>query len=115
VDKSLLISWFEASCKALRSVLSHANAIRFQDSILWLLRALKEFSMVVMFNPREEAQFCLTKSEMSIVEGCWQDIWNSLIHALPLFSSIVLVVSTCYLYIELFLILLYCSYIFNIT
>jgi ataxia telangiectasia mutated family protein len=28
---------------------------------------------------------------MSIVEGCWQDIWNSLIHALPLFSSIVLV------------------------
>ncbi|PVH39126.1 hypothetical protein PAHAL_5G442300 [Panicum hallii] len=91
VDKSLLISWFEASCKALRSVLSHANAIRFQDSILWLLRALKEFSMVVMFNPREEAQFCLTKSEMSIVEGCWQDIWNSLIHALPLFSSIVLV------------------------
>nr|XP_034595825.1 serine/threonine-protein kinase ATM isoform X4 [Setaria viridis] len=91
VEKSLLISWFEASCKALRSVLSHANAIKFQDSILWLLRALKEFSMVLMFNPREESQFCLTKSEMSIVESCWQDIWNSLIHALPVFSSTALV------------------------
>uniref|UniRef100_K3XSR2 Telomere-length maintenance and DNA damage repair domain-containing protein n=1 Tax=Setaria italica TaxID=4555 RepID=K3XSR2_SETIT len=72
VEKSLLISWFEASCKALR-------------------RALKEFSMVLMFNPREESQFCLTKSEMSIVESCWQDIWNSLIHALPVFSSTALV------------------------
>nr|CAB3472554.1 unnamed protein product [Digitaria exilis] len=45
-------------------VMSHANAIRFQDSILWLLRALKEFSMVLTFNPREEAEFCLTKSEV---------------------------------------------------
>nr|CAB3476606.1 unnamed protein product [Digitaria exilis] len=63
VDKPLLISWFEASCKALRSVMSHANAIRFQDSILWLLRAFKEFLMVLTFNPREEAEFCLTKSE----------------------------------------------------
>ncbi|CAL4957640.1 unnamed protein product [Urochloa decumbens] len=91
VDKSLLISWFEASCKALRSALSQANSIRFQDSILWLLRALKEFSTVLMSNPREETQFCLAKNEMSTVEGCWQDIWNSLIHALPLFSSTVLV------------------------
>ncbi|WVZ71912.1 hypothetical protein U9M48_020441, partial [Paspalum notatum var. saurae] len=91
VDKSLLTSWFEASCKGLRSVLSHAKAIRFQDSLLWLLRTLKEFSTVLIFNSREEAQLCLTNSEMSIVEGCWQDVWNSLIHAIPLLSSTALV------------------------
>ncbi|XP_062191304.1 serine/threonine-protein kinase ATM isoform X2 [Phragmites australis] len=91
VDKSLLISWFKASCKALRSVLSNANAIRFQDSLLWLVRALKEFSTVLMLNAKEEAQSCLTKGEMSVVEGCWQDVWNSLIHALPLFSTTALV------------------------
>ncbi|KAJ1282905.1 hypothetical protein BS78_03G087400 [Paspalum vaginatum] len=91
VDKSLLTSWFEASCKGLRSVLSHANAMRFQDSLLWLLRTLKEFSTVLMFNSREEAELCLTKSKMSIVEGCWQDVWNSLIHAFPLLSGTALV------------------------
>jgi hypothetical protein len=31
---------------------------------------------------------------MSIVEDCWQAIWNSLVHAFPLLSSIDLVVST---------------------
>jgi hypothetical protein len=31
---------------------------------------------------------------MSIVEDGWQAIWNSLVHALPLLSSIDLVVST---------------------
>ncbi|TVU22297.1 hypothetical protein EJB05_31982 [Eragrostis curvula] len=63
VEKSLMISWFKASCQALRSVLSNANAIRFQDSLLWLIRALKEFSIVLMLNAKEEAQFCLTKGE----------------------------------------------------
>ncbi|OQU86537.1 serine/threonine-protein kinase ATM isoform X2 [Sorghum bicolor] len=91
MDKSLLISWFEASCKALRSILSHANAIRFQDSLLWLLRTFTEFSTVLIFNSREKVQFCLTKGEMSIVEDGWQAIWNSLVHALPLLSSIDLV------------------------
>ncbi|XP_066317395.1 serine/threonine-protein kinase ATM-like isoform X4 [Miscanthus floridulus] len=91
MDKSLLISWFEASCKALRSILSHANAIRFQDSLLWLLRTFMEFSTVLMFNTREKVQFCLTKGEMSIVEDCWQAVWNSLVHTLPLLSSIDLV------------------------
>ncbi|TVU22296.1 hypothetical protein EJB05_31981, partial [Eragrostis curvula] len=72
VEKSLMISWFKASCQALRSDIN---------------RALKEFSIVLMLNAKEEAQFCLTKGEMSIVEGCWQDVWNSLIQALPLFST----------------------------
>ncbi|KAL6847730.1 hypothetical protein ACP4OV_021858 [Aristida adscensionis] len=76
---------------ALQSVLSNANTIRFQDSLIWLIRALKEFSTVFMLIARKEAQFCLTQSEISIVEGCWQDIWNSLIHALPLFSTTALV------------------------
>ncbi|XP_020405742.1 serine/threonine-protein kinase ATM isoform X6 [Zea mays] len=91
LEKSLLISWFEASCKALRSILIHANAIRFQDSLLWLLRTFKEFSTVLMLDTRDKVQFCLTKGEMSIVEDCWQAIWNSLVHAFPLLSSIDLV------------------------
>lgn len=91
VEKSLLISWFEASCKSLKSALSNSNATRFQDSLLWLIRSLKEFSATLIVNTRDESHFLPTKGEMSIVEGYWQDIWNSLIHALPLFSSTALV------------------------
>uniref|UniRef100_A0A0D9UVU7 Serine/threonine-protein kinase ATM n=1 Tax=Leersia perrieri TaxID=77586 RepID=A0A0D9UVU7_9ORYZ len=91
VDKTMLISWFEATCKGLKSVLSNANAVRFQDSLLWIIRVLKEFSALLMFNARDEPSFLLTKGEVSIFEGHWQDTWNSLIHALPLFSTTALV------------------------
>ncbi|XP_047054644.1 serine/threonine-protein kinase ATM isoform X1 [Lolium rigidum] len=91
VDKSSLISWFVASCKSLKSVLSNANAIRFQDSLLWLIRTLKEFSAMLIVNAREDSHCLLTTSEMSTVEGYWQDVWNLLIHALPLFSTTALV------------------------
>uniref|UniRef100_R7WG20 Serine/threonine-protein kinase ATM n=1 Tax=Aegilops tauschii TaxID=37682 RepID=R7WG20_AEGTA len=53
--------------------------------------ALKEFSAMFIVNTREESHCLLTKGEMSTVEGYWQDIWNSLIHALPLFSPTALV------------------------
>ncbi|VAH09133.1 unnamed protein product [Triticum turgidum subsp. durum] len=91
VDKSLLISWLQACCQSLKSALSKANVIRSQDSLLWIIRALKEFSAMFIVNTREESHCLLTKGEMSIVEGYWQDIWNSLIHALPLFSPTALV------------------------
>ncbi|XBJ11536.1 hypothetical protein VPH35_016223 [Triticum aestivum] len=91
VDKSLLISWLQACCQSLKSALSKANVIRSQDSLLWIIRALKEFSAMFIVNTREESHCLLTKGEMSTVEGYWQDIWNSLIHALPLFSPTALV------------------------
>jgi ataxia telangiectasia mutated family protein len=91
VDKSSLTSWFVASCKCLKSALSNAKAIRFQDSLLWLIRALKEFSAVLIVNTRDESHCSLTAGEMSTVKGYWQDIWNSLIHALPLLSTTALV------------------------
>ncbi|KAF6991028.1 hypothetical protein CFC21_008158 [Triticum aestivum] len=91
VDKSLLISWLQACCQSLKSALSKANVIRSQDSLLWIIRALKEFSAMFIVNTREESHYLLTKGEMSTVEGYWQDIWNSLIHALPLFSPTALV------------------------
>uniref|UniRef100_J3KVN7 Serine/threonine-protein kinase ATM n=1 Tax=Oryza brachyantha TaxID=4533 RepID=J3KVN7_ORYBR len=91
VDKSLLISWFEATCKGLKSVLSNTNALRFQDSLLWLIRVLKEFSALLVLDARNETPFLLTKGEMSNFEGYWQDTWNCLIHALPLFSTTALV------------------------
>uniref|UniRef100_A0A0E0JD53 Serine/threonine-protein kinase ATM n=1 Tax=Oryza punctata TaxID=4537 RepID=A0A0E0JD53_ORYPU len=94
VDKSLLINWFEATCKGLKSVLSNANALWFQDSLLWLIRVLKEFSALLMSNARDAPPFWLTKDEMSIFEGHWQDTWNSLIHALPLFSTTAIVVDS---------------------
>ncbi|GJN06079.1 hypothetical protein PR202_ga23767 [Eleusine coracana subsp. coracana] len=43
-------------------ILSNANAVRFQDSLLWLVRALKEFS-IMLRSYAEDAQFCLTKAE----------------------------------------------------
>ncbi|KAK3160101.1 hypothetical protein QOZ80_1BG0055200 [Eleusine coracana subsp. coracana] len=86
VEKSLMISWFKASCQALQSILSNANAVKFQDSLLWLVRAIKEFS-IMLRSYDEDAQFCLTKAEMSIVEDCCQEVWNSLIQALPLLST----------------------------
>jgi ataxia telangiectasia mutated family protein len=91
VDKSSLTSWFVASCKCLKSALSNAKAIHFQDSLLWLIRALKEFSAVLIVNTRDESHCSLTAGEMSTVKGYWQDIWNSLIHALPLLSTTALV------------------------
>uniref|UniRef100_A0A0D3EIP8 Serine/threonine-protein kinase ATM n=1 Tax=Oryza barthii TaxID=65489 RepID=A0A0D3EIP8_9ORYZ len=94
VDKSLLINWFKATCKGLKSVLSNANALRFQDSLLWLIRVLKEFSALLMSSARDAPPFWLTNDEMSILEGYWQDTWNSLIHALPLFSTTALVVDS---------------------
>uniref|UniRef100_A0A0E0FF16 Serine/threonine-protein kinase ATM n=1 Tax=Oryza nivara TaxID=4536 RepID=A0A0E0FF16_ORYNI len=67
VDKSLLINWFKATCKGLKSVLSNANALRFQDSLLWLIRVLKEFSALLMSSARDAPPFWLTNDEVDSV------------------------------------------------
>ncbi|KAG8053690.1 hypothetical protein GUJ93_ZPchr0001g32148 [Zizania palustris] len=47
-----------------------------------------------MLNARGETQFLLTKGEISFFEGYWQDTWNSLIHALSLFSTTAIVANS---------------------
>ncbi|EEC69781.1 hypothetical protein OsI_00057 [Oryza sativa Indica Group] len=82
VDKSLLINWFKATCKGLKSVLSNANALRFQDSLLWLIRVLKEFSALLMSSARDAPPFWLTNDEVdSVLRLLGEMIMRDQVHA----------------------------------
>ncbi|KAJ3694312.1 hypothetical protein LUZ60_009792 [Juncus effusus] len=83
LEKTLLIQFFEASCQSLKRILSNANPLQFEDTLLWLLRALQEFSSVL----RPSKNLSLASNEISKLGGYWQDVWSSLMHGLPIIFS----------------------------
>ncbi|URE12214.1 FATC domain [Musa troglodytarum] len=54
LDKALLIYWFEGAGESLRRILSGSGTLHSHDALLWLLRALQEFSAVFQFYLHEE-------------------------------------------------------------
>ncbi|XP_072965614.1 serine/threonine-protein kinase ATM isoform X2 [Typha angustifolia] len=93
IDKTLLIYWFEATCESLERILNNANAAQSQDALLWLLRALHEFSAVLPVCVRDTSQCLpLTLSEVSLVRNHWRDIWSSLMHGLAVFRTVTSIV-----------------------
>nr|CAD1842809.1 unnamed protein product [Ananas comosus var. bracteatus] len=90
IDKASVVSWFEATCNSLKRILNNTNAVQFQDALVWLLRALQEFSSVLLAHNSKEPSRCLslTFSEISLLRNFWQDIWSSLMHGLLILSSV---------------------------
>ncbi|KAJ3700717.1 hypothetical protein LUZ61_004422 [Rhynchospora tenuis] len=83
IEKSLLIYWFEASYGSLKRILSNANSLQLQDTLLWLLRALQEFSYVFWHSKH----FSLIQRETLQIRSHWQDVWSSLMQSLPIIFS----------------------------
>ncbi|KAJ1684822.1 hypothetical protein LUZ63_016212 [Rhynchospora breviuscula] len=83
IEKSLLIYWFEASYGSLKRILSNANSLQFQDTLLWLLRALQEFSYVFWHSKH----FSLIQRETLQIRSHWQDVWSLLMQSLPIIFS----------------------------
>ncbi|KAJ8476072.1 hypothetical protein OPV22_019799 [Ensete ventricosum] len=89
LDTALLIYWFEGAGESLRRILSGSGTLHSHDALLWLLRALQEFSAVFLFYLHEESSnsTSFTSNEVLLVKNGWQDIWSCLIRGIPSFSS----------------------------
>ncbi|XP_064968170.1 serine/threonine-protein kinase ATM-like isoform X2 [Musa acuminata AAA Group] len=89
LDKALLIYWFEGAGESLRRILSGSGTLHSHDALLWLLRALQEFSAVFPFFLHEEPSnsTSFTSNEVLLVKNGWQDIWSCLMRGIPSFSS----------------------------
>ncbi|KAL5723782.1 non-specific serine/threonine protein kinase [Ranunculus cassubicifolius] len=100
ICQDLMIYWFQGICESFDRILSEGVSIRkipndgksgnAYDGLLWVLRSLQELSSMRL-RPISGAKTSHSSATMNQLTGGWLTIWNSLIHALPIFSNLTLV------------------------
>ncbi|GLJ18554.1 hypothetical protein SUGI_0330040 [Cryptomeria japonica] len=87
LPKPIILDWFCGISLNLERILSDGVNDHVYDGPLWTLRSLQELCITWPFIfPRVKS--CHQSSIITIeAKDCWQMIWNSLIHWLPSFSN----------------------------
>ncbi|KMZ61716.1 hypothetical protein ZOSMA_500G00020, partial [Zostera marina] len=97
IDAALLSNWFEGISGSFERVLTYSSSAHSYDGVIWLLRGLTVLLSVIPKINLDASQDLSFIHDKGIVG--WLVIWNSLMHALPIFSNVSQVVDAAMIFL----------------
>ncbi|XP_050879903.1 serine/threonine-protein kinase ATM isoform X2 [Lathyrus oleraceus] len=92
ISKDLFLYWFEGIWMSFDRILNSANVDRAYDGLLWTLRSLQELSSALLLPISMMKISSMSPSSLNEFINGWKVLWSTIVHGLPIFSNIAIVV-----------------------